>query len=75
VFIGATEAGRFGQKEKHVSVDQISIIIEEEVVLDFNREAINRLLEKANAEKGIPIWVLDRSGVHFSTDRKCSISQ
>jgi len=75
VSIGATEVGRFGLKEKSVSVDEITIESENEVVQRFDKKTIDALLKKAIENQGHPIWVVDSSGIRFSTDKKCSVNQ
>lgn len=75
VSIGATEVGRFGMRAKDVAVDDITIEVKDEVVHRFDKEALEALLEKANEKRDHPIWVLDRSGIRFSTDRECSLDR
>lgn len=73
VYIGASEVGRFGMRSKDVAVDEITIEVDHEVVHRFDKETIEDLHEKANEKRGHLIWILDRSGVRFSSDRECSL--
>lgn len=73
VFIGANEVGRFGMRKKEVSIDEITIELDE-VVRRYDKEAIEVLLKKAN-DQVYPTWVLDSSGIRFSTDRECVVGR
>ncbi|MEX2963912.1 hypothetical protein [Microbulbifer sp. TYP-18] len=71
--LGAMEVGRFGVREKNVSIEEIIIESEGKVIHRFGEAMINSLLEKEKIENNYPIWIIDESGIHFSTDVECSI--
>ena len=72
--LGAMGVGRFGVKPKEdVTIELVVIESEGKVVHRFDKTTINSLLEKEKAEGNYPIWVIDESGIHFSTDRECSL--
>ena len=73
VSIGAVAPGKFGLKAKAVSVEKITIEVGDRVVHSFEKEHIDKLLEKAENEEGHPIWAFDSSGIRFTTERSCSL--
>ncbi|MDO6709000.1 hypothetical protein [Photobacterium sp. 1_MG-2023] len=75
VSVGASEIGRFGVRSKDVGIDRIVVEVENKVEINLDKEAIDKLLESSTKEKGYPVWVLDGSGIHFSTHRECSLNQ
>ncbi len=74
VSVGASKVGRFGVESKEADISRITIEYEKKIEIDLDKEAIEKLLEKAGKEKGYPIWVLNSSGIHFSTDRECYLN-
>ncbi len=74
--LGAMGVGRFGIKaKKDVAIESVVIEAEGREVHRFNKAMLDSLLEKEKAEGNYPIWVVDESGIHFSTDRECSLNQ
>lgn len=73
--LGAMGVGRLGVKPKEdVTIELVVIEAKGRVIHRFDKAAINSLLEKEKAEGNYPIWVVDESGIHFSTDRECSLN-
>ena len=76
MLLGAVEAGRWGmQPKKGVSINELTITVEGEVVHRFDKTTIDRLIEKEREQPGSPVWVVDRSGIRFSTEKECSLAQ
>lgn len=76
VFVGASEAGRFGMRQKeNVDIDRIAIEVENRVEIDLDKNEIDELLKRERQEGGHRFWVLDGSGIHFSADDECSLAQ
>lgn len=74
--LGAMETGKWGVKPKEgISIDKIIVEAEGKVVHRLNKVAINTLIEKTKEQRGYPIWVIDSSGIRFSTDRECSLNK
>ena len=80
-FVGATTSGRLGGMfVREIPIDQITVTVEGKIVHTFDRSAIEELLLKAEDVRkdtgGYPIiWVLEPSGVRFSNQRECQISE
>lgn len=74
--LGAMEIGRWGVKPREgVSIDEIIIEAEGKVIHRFDKAAIDNLINEAEKMPGYLIWVADNSGIRFSTERECVLSE
>jgi hypothetical protein len=46
-----------------------------EVIHDFSKEDLRKLLEKQVDYDGYSVWIVNPSGVHFSEERTCSLEK
>jgi len=72
ILVGISEVGNFGMRpKKNVSIDEITIESEKEVIFRFDKEAIGDLLRLEKQRPDAVYWVLDSSGITFSSSDKC----
>jgi hypothetical protein len=72
--LGAVEVGKLGIKpDKNIIINSITIESEGRVVHHFDKSIIDLYIEKEKNEDGHPIWIIDESGIHFSSSSECSI--
>ena len=58
-----------------VTIDEIIIEAEGKVIHRFDKAAIDGFIDEAEKQPGYPVWVVDDSGIRFSTERECALSQ
>ena len=68
VHLGAVEIGRWGIRPRQgVSIEEIVVGVNGEVVHRFDRTTIDKFVEEQNRQQGDSEWIIDRSGIQFST--------
>jgi len=71
VFIGATEIGKFGLKKNDVSVENIKIELQGNIIHDYGRSDIDELLIQESSQNGYVVWVMDMNGIKLSKSSEC----
>ena len=59
------------QPKQDVSIDEIVVEVDGEVVFRFDGTMIDRLFEERNGQQGYPVLVVDRSGIRLSAEQEC----
>jgi len=72
VFAGSTTIGRFGIDPAGIDITKIIVEFSGKTEINLNKEAIQELTEKEKRKRAGKYWVLNQSGINFSTSGKCS---
>ncbi len=62
-----------GQENK--SIERIIMEVSGEIIHDFRKDKIDKFNERESGESGYSVWIVDRSGIRFSTEDKCSVKE
>lgn len=72
VSVGRSEIGKFGIKDKAVGIERVVFILSNQKNIDMNKHDIEEIIKKQPVS-GYFFWVIDKSGVHISTEKECPL--